>query len=108
MKRLLVLLLVTPAIAGPYVGIEREVKAHETTPFIGAEGEVIFEGLGVATSGSLDLRVDFNDDKGESRVKNFNVDGGISIGNNLSLYNENDLDKDFNHVESMVGIKYSF
>ena len=98
-------LTATSAIAGPYVGIERAFEGLETTPYVGVEGEVIFEGVGLAKSGNLDLRVDLNS---KSQVNNINVDGSISLSESMSVYTENDLDKDLNQVETLIGIRYAF
>ena len=110
MKRFALLLLTAPVFAGPYIGMEREMKANENTPYVGYETGIRVEALDglMDEIGTLSVQFDLNTDDHESRVKNLNVDGDIAVSDNLSVYTENDLDSDMNHVESMIGIKYSF
>lgn len=84
-----------------YVGVERDTKADNTIAYVGGE-----QGLGDFTV-SAQLNADLN--KGDrGSVQKVELDASYAVTNNLSVYLQNDLDKDFKRTETTLGAKWKF
>lgn len=96
------LVLATSASAfDAYVGVERDTKADNTIAYVGGE-----QALGDFTV-SAQLNADLN--KGNrGDVQKVELDASYAVTSNLSVYLQNDLNKDFKRTETTVGAKWKF
>lgn len=84
-----------------YIGVERDVKAGDNTAYVGGEHTV--GGLTLSVQADLDLN------KGNrGTLDTLNLDASYTIGSNVDVYLQNDLDKDWKRTETTVGVKYKF
>ena len=102
-------LLVTAALAATssayaldaYVGTERDTKANNTIVYAG--GEHTIAGITIAAQADMSMN-----DGTRGKLSKVNLDASYAVTNNLSVYVNNDLNKDFQRTETTVGAKWKF
>ena len=85
------------------IGAERKVEAETNAMYLDSHVELWNTGIG-ATSG-VNYDVDNNMD---ATFNSFELDFDKSIGENASLYVNNDFDVNLDHTETVIGFKYKF
>ena len=85
------------------IGAERKVEAETNAMYLDSHVELWNTGIG-ATSG-VNYDVDNNMD---ATFNSFELDFDKNIGENASLYVNNDFDVNLDHTETVVGFKYKF
>ena len=85
------------------VGAERKVEAQTNAMYLDSHVKLWDTGIG-ATSG-VNYDVDSNMD---ATFNSFELDFDKDIGENATLYVNNDFDVNLNHTETVIGFKYKF
>ena len=85
------------------IGAERKIEAETNAMYLDSHVELWNTGIG-ATSG-VNYEVD---DNMNATFNSFELDFDKNIGENASLYVNNDFDVNLDHTETVVGFKYKF
>lgn len=98
--------LATASIAAevtPYIVAERAIDAEENTVAFGTD-------VAVTDVLSISAEVETLDANDEARFEfeAASVDFGFDVRENVSLYLNNDFDRDWSHSESTIGVKVTF
>lgn len=85
----------------PYIGLERALEAEKNKLYLGA----------TTSLGMLNLKVQTNvvDTAAASwAYTGMDLDLSTSVSDNVSLFMNNDIDKDWKRSETTIGVKVSF
>ena len=85
------------------IGAERKVEAGTNAMYLDSHVELWNTGIGATSGVNYDV-----DDSMNATFKNFELDFDKSIGENATLYVNNDFDVNLNHTETVIGFKYKF
>ena len=86
-----------------FAGFERELEAEKNTAYAGA---TFFKDI-ISVRLNADDATDANGNK-DWGFAGSEIDVKLAINKQISVYLENDLDKDFEHTETKAGFKFSF
>jgi len=85
------------------IGAERKVEAETNAMYLDSHVELWNTGIGATSGVNYDV-----DDSMNATFKNFELDFDKSIGENATLYVNNDFDVNLDHTETVIGFKYKF
>ena len=85
------------------IGAERKLEAETNAMYLDSHVELWNTGIGATSGVNYDV-----DDSMNATFKNFELDFDKSIGENATLYVNNDFDVNLDHTETVIGFKYKF
>ena len=85
------------------IGAERKIEAETNAMYLDSHVELWNTGIGATSGVNYDV-----DDNMNATFNSFELDFDKSIGENASLYVNNDFDVNLDHTETVVGFKYKF
>ena len=85
------------------IGAERKIEAETNAMYLDSHVELWNTGIGATSGVNYDV-----DDNMNATFNSFELDFDKSIGENASLYVNNDFDVNLDHTETVVGFKYNF
>ena len=85
------------------IGAERKLEAETNAMYLDSHVDLWNTGIGATSGVNYDV-----DDNMNATFNSFELDFDKSIGENASLYVNNDFDVNLDHTETVVGFKYKF
>ena len=85
------------------IGAERQIEAETNAMYLDSHVELWNTGIGATSGVNYDVDNNMN-----ATFNSFELDFDKSIGENASLYVNNDFDVNLDHTETVVGFKYNF
>ncbi len=85
------------------IGAERKVEAETNAMYLDSHVELWNTGIGATSGVNYDV-----DNHMDATFNSFELDFDKSIGENASLYVNNDFDVNLDHTETVIGFKYKF
>ena len=85
------------------IGAERKIEAETNAMYLDSHVELWNTGIGATSGVNYDV-----DDNMNATFNSFELDFDKNIGENASLYVNNDFDVNLDHTETVVGFKYNF
>ena len=85
------------------IGAERKIEAETNAMYLDSHVELWNTGIGATSGVNYDVDNNMN-----ATFNSFELDFDKSIGENASLYVNNDFDVNLDHTETVVGFKYNF
>ena len=85
------------------IGAERKMEAETNAMYLDSHVDLWNTGIGATSGVNYDV-----DDNMNATFNSFELDFDKSIGENASLYVNNDFDVNLDHTETVVGFKYKF
>jgi len=85
------------------IGAERKIEAETNAMYLDSHVDLWNTGIGATSGVNYDV-----DDNMNATFNSFELDFDKSIGENASLYVNNDFDVNLDHTETVVGFKYKF
>tara|TARA_B100000519_G_C14016021_1_gene331062 strand:- start:231 stop:602 length:372 start_codon:yes stop_codon:yes gene_type:complete len=85
------------------IGAERKIEAETNAMYLDSHVELWNTGIGATSGVNYDV-----DDNMNATFNSFELDFDKNIGENASLYVNNDFDVNLDHTETVVGFKYKF
>tara|TARA_B100001175_G_C19134702_1_gene460674 strand:- start:188 stop:556 length:369 start_codon:yes stop_codon:yes gene_type:complete len=85
------------------IGAERKIEAETNAMYLDSHVELWNTGIGATSGVNYDV-----DDNMNATFNSFELDFDKSIGENATLYVNNDFDVNLDHTETVVGFKYKF
>ena len=85
------------------IGAERKMEAETNAMYLDSHVDLWNTGIGATSGVNYDV-----DDNMNATFNSFELDFDKSIGENASLYVNNDFDVNLDHTETVIGFKYKF
>ncbi len=85
------------------IGAERKIEAETNAMYLDSHVELWNTGIGATSGVNYDV-----DDNMNATFNSFELDFDKNIGENATLYVNNDFDVNLDHTETVVGFKYKF
>ncbi len=85
------------------IGAERKMEAETNAMYLDSHVDLWNTGIGATSGVNYDV-----DDNMNATFNSFELDFDKSIGENASLYVNNDFDVNLDHTETVIGFKYNF
>ena len=85
------------------IGAERKIEAETNAMYLDSHVDLWNTGIGATSGVNYDV-----DDNMNATFNSFELDFDKSIGENASLYVNNDFDVNLDHTETVIGFKYKF
>ena len=85
------------------IGAERKIEAETNAMYLDSHVDLWNTGIGASSGVNYDVDNNMN-----ATFNSFELDFDKSIGENASLYVNNDFDVNLKHTETVVGFKYNF
>ena len=85
------------------IGAERKIEAETNAMYLDSHVELWNTGIGATSGVNYDV-----DDNMNATFNSFELDFDKNIGENASLYVNNDFDVNLDHTETVIGFKYKF
>ena len=85
------------------IGAERKIEAETNAMYLDSHVDLWNTGIGATSGVNYDVDNNMN-----ATFNSFELDFDKSIGENASLYVNNDFDVNLKHTETVVGFKYNF
>ena len=85
------------------IGAERKIEAETNAMYLDSHVELWNTGIGATSGVNYDVDNNMN-----ATFNSFELDFDKNIGENASLYVNNDFDVNLDHTETVVGFKYKF
>ena len=85
------------------IGAERKLEAETNAMYLDSHVDLWNTGIGATSGVNYDV-----DDNMNATFNSFELDFDKSIGENATLYVNNDFDVNLDHTETVIGFKYKF
>jgi len=85
------------------IGAERKMEAETNAMYLDSHVDLWNTGIGATSGVNYDV-----DDNMNATFNSFELDFDKSIGENATLYVNNDFDVNLDHTETVIGFKYKF
>ena len=85
------------------IGAERKIEAETNAMYLDSHVDLWNTGIGATSGVNYDVDNNMN-----ATFNSFELDFDKSIGENASLYVNNDFDVNLDHTETVIGFKYKF